>query len=289
MSDSTDRRLMIIFVLSLFISLGAITVGILGFLNLIESGFIQTIQEWVEPVISIRRDGPSISSGELDEEPFSALDAEATRMADKREDIIALFSDWPVIFRENYITNDVDWPIFTDDGDLAVIETSIQEGKYRWDAQAKQGFVWWAYPNLDPLTDVYAEIEVTQIEGATYGEMGLVVRLTEDQFYLFRVSGGEYYSFYRSDPDGWSELIGWTTTNTLLASGTNTIGLLAFENDFYLFINDQLVAEATDAELVSGVVGVAIGLDEEDDVGLFEFDNLVIRVPVATPEATPPN
>lgn len=287
MRETIDRRLIILFVLSLFISLGAITIGILGFMDLIESGFVQTIQGWIEPVISIRRDGPPISSNELGEEPFSALDVQATQMADKREQVMAIFAEWPVIFRERYVSNDVDWPIFTEDGDLAAIDVSIEGGKYRWDAQAKQGFVWWAYPNLESLSNVYVEVEATQLEGATYGEMGLVVRLTEDRFYLFRVSGGEYYSLYRSDPDGWSDLIEWTRTNTLSTTGTNTIGLLAFEDHFYLFINDHLIAEATDEELDAGVVGVAVGLDEEADEGLFEFDNLVIKSPETTTEATP--
>jgi hypothetical protein len=279
MRDSTNRRLIILFVLSLILSLGAITLGILGMMDMIDSGLVENVREWIEPVISIRRDGPPTSGDDFNEDTFSALDVEATRLADKQDTVSEIYTNWPVIFRESYVSNDVDWPVFEKDGDLAKIDAKIEDGKYRWEAKASQGFVWWAYPNLEPLGDVYVEIEVNQVEGAKYGEMGLVIRLTEDRYYLYRVSGGEYYSFYRSDPDGWTELIGWTTSTLIHPSGRNTLGILAVEDRFYLFINGQLVAETNDSLLETGLLGVAIGLDESEDVGTFEFDNLVIRAP----------
>jgi hypothetical protein len=108
--------------------------------------------------------------------------------------------------------------------------------------------------------------------------MGLLFHIDEDQFYLFEVSG-EYYSLWRSVPDGWTDLIDWTTSDVIRPGDSNLLGVLMLEDHIHLFINDQLVAELTDTHYAAGVVGVAIGLEEAGDEGTFEFDNLLVTAP----------
>ena len=279
MKDSTNRKLLIIFGLSILLSIGAIVIGFMGMVDLFDSEFVNRVREWVEPIVSIRSDAPPVSSGDSPQDGFSALDVEATQMMEQQDAIKMLYAEWPIVIAEAFITNDLGWPVFEQDNDLAKLTVEIGSGKYQWHAQANEGFVWWSYPDMDPLTDFYAEIEVTQAERNLSGELGLVFRLSDDQYYLFEVSGSEYFSLWRSDPDGWSELFEWTTSSALHATGMNKLGILAVEQQFYLFINDQLVAEVTDDQLAAGVVGVAIGLDEAGSEDLFEFDNLIIRAP----------
>jgi hypothetical protein len=290
MNDQTNRRLLIIFGISLLISVGAIAIGIMGLVGLYDAGFLDTVQNWIEPIVSIRSDGPTISGEPSTEEGFLALDFEATRMAEKQGAIEAIFADWPIVIEETFVKNDLEWPEFQEEDDLGDLTVEFASGKYRWQAHANDGFIWWSSPRIDPFTDFYAEIEVAQIEGDQYGEIGLVYRLEEDRYYLFEISGGEYFSVWRSDPDGWNEMMDWTTSASIQSLGTNKLGVLAIGDQFYLFINDQLVAEVSDDQLERGVLGVAIGLDEAEDTGIFEFDNLQIRTPVeSTTETTEPD
>jgi len=279
MKDPTSRRLILIFGLCILLSIGAIAIGFMGMADLLDSGFVNNIQTWIQPIISIRPDEPTLSYVDPDPEGIAALDVEATQMASKQGEIEEIFSQWPVVLEDDFSGNDLGWSVFDQEADLANLSVEILNGKYRWTAKANQGFVWWSYPDFDPFTDFFAELDVAQTQGSLNGEIGLVFRLTDDQYYLFEISGGEYFSLWRSDPDGWSGLFDWTASSTIRPTGSNRLGILALEDHFYMFINDVLVGEISDGQLASGLIGVAIGLDEAGKEGQFEFDNLSIRIP----------
>jgi hypothetical protein len=276
MKDRTNRRLLTIFGLCLLLAFGAIAIGFLGIVDLFDSGIVATVRDWIEPIVSIRTDDPQIGPVTLD--GASATELEATRLAEQQDSISAIHMDWPTVFEEAFVVNNEMWPEFEEEDDLAQLNVAFSNGVYRWEAQANDGFIWWSYPDMETLTDFYAEVEVIQIEGDPYGEMGLLFHIDEDQFYLFEVSG-EYYSLWRSVPDGWTDLIDWTTSDVIRPGDSNLLGVLMLEDHIHLFINDQLVAELTDTHYAAGVVGVAIGLEEAGDEGTFEFDNLLVTAP----------
>ena len=276
MKDRTNRRLLIIFSLCLLLSFGAIAIGFLGIVDLLDSGLIAKAVDWISPIVSIRSDGPAADTAFQDGP--TALELEATKLAEQQDAIAAKFTDWTTVLEEAFVVNNDLWPEFEEEDSLAMLSVEFSHGVYRWEAQANDGFVWWAYPDMEPLADFYAEVEVTQTSGDPYGEMGLIFHVDEDQFYLFEVSG-EFYSLWRSLPDGWSELIDWTTSEAIHPGEKNLLGVLMIEDHIYLLINDQLVAELTDTHYATGVVGVAIGLEEAGDEGTFEFDNLRVKAP----------
>ena len=276
MKDRTNRRLLIIFGLCFLLSFGAIGIGFLGIVGLLDSGIVATVRDWIEPIVSIRTDEPRVDT--VGQDGPSAVDLEATRLAEQEQSISAIHADWPTVFEEAFVVNDEVWPEFEEEDDLANLSVAFVSGVYRWEAQANEGFIWWSYPDMESLTDFYAEVEVIQVDGDPYGEMGLLFHIDADQFYLFEVSG-EYYSLWRSVPDGWSELIDWTTSDIIRPGDKNLLGVLMLEDQIHLFINDQLVAELSDTRYASGVIGLAIGLEEAGDEGTFEFDNLLVTAP----------
>jgi hypothetical protein len=276
MKDRTNRRLLTIFGLCLLLAFGAIAIGFLGIVDLFDSGIVANVRDWIEPIVSIRTDDPQVDPVTLD--GASATELEATRLAEQQDSISAIHMDWPTVFEEAFVVTNEMWPEFEEEDDLAQLNVAFSNGAYRWEAQANDGFIWWSYPDMETLTDFYAEVEVIQIEGDPYGEMGLLFHIDEDQFYLFEVSG-EYYSLWRSVPDGWTDLIDWTTSDVIRPGDSNLLGVLMLEDHIHLFINDQLVAELTDTHYAAGVVGVAIGLEEAGDEGTFEFDNLLVTAP----------
>jgi hypothetical protein len=280
MSDRINRRLLIFFGLCLLLSVGGIVIGILGFVDLLDSDLVDRVTTWIEPIISIRSSAPEVDS--LFQSGPSAMELEATRLAEVQISLSETYADWPVVFQDSFDTNSSGWPEFEEQDSLADITVEIIDGKYRWVTVANDGFVWWSYPDMDSFTNFYAEVDIHQTDGDPYGEMGIVFHLDGDNFYLFEISN-EYFSLWKSVPDGWEDLIDWTSSPMLLPNENNRLGVLFLDDQIYLFINDHMVAEYAEAEYKFGVVGLAIGMDEADDAGSFEFDNLAITAPVDNP------
>jgi hypothetical protein len=278
MKDRTNRRLLIIFGLCLLLSIGGIAIGILGIIDLLDTDFISEVAGWFSPIISIRQDGPLPDDDAGYSDAPTAMDIEATRLAEEQGTVEALYADWPIVFEETFDSNESGWPEFEDQDSLAELTVQIQNGVYRWEALANDGFVWWSYPDMNTFSEFYAEVDAFQSAGDQYGEVGLIFRLDEDRFYLFELSA-EFYSLWRSVPDGWERIIDWTTSDAILQGEVNQMGVLAIQDQIHLFVNGRLVAEVEDAHYDAGVIGVAIGLDEAGFEGVFEFDNLLVSAP----------
>jgi hypothetical protein len=185
---------------------------------------------------------------------------------------------WTVIFDDNFDVNTNDWPTGDEVDPLADVSYSLAEGKYRWHAKGKEGFVWWATPTMEDVEDFILSADIQQIEGPPYGEAGITYRVTQDyDYYLFEVDAqGEYAVYLRYQQD-WYELLPWTPSPTIHVGSSNNLTALGRNAQFDLFINGQFVSTLTDDRLSSGTAGVLIGLSEPDDEGSWEFDNFQLR------------
>lgn len=187
---------------------------------------------------------------------------------------------WPVLFEDSFdqVDEAKDWPLGSQDDPLASISWSITGGKYDWEAEAKDSFVWWAYPTLDPASDFYLAASARQISGPGTGEYGLVYRMTEnDDYYLFELSADGQFAVFLNDANGWETLLDWQDSDAIQLDGENQMAVFAQGEQFYFFINGQKVADLYDDRLAEGKVGLLIGLSNEGDTGKWEFDNFEYR------------
>jgi len=204
--------------------------------------------------------------------------AEAT--AEALEQMRQLAQSWPIILGDNFNNPANDWPENEQDDPLAKMKWSFIDGKYRWAAQAKEGFVWWATPEIDELADFSASITVTQLDGPPDAEYGVIFRRTSDgEYYLFELRESGEYALYIFWQDEWQTLIEWTPTDAFLPGVENKIDILALNNIFYLYVNNELVAQHQDQRLPAGQVGLLVGLSNSGDEGKWDFDNFVVRTP----------
>ena len=204
--------------------------------------------------------------------------AEAT--AEALEQMRQLAQSWPIILGDSFNNPANDWPENEQDDPLAKMKWSFIDGKYRWAAQAKEGFVWWATPEIDELADFSASITVTQLDGPPDAEYGVIFRRTSDgEYYLFELRESGEYAFYIFWQDEWQTLIEWTPTDAFLPGVENKIDILALNNIFYLYINNELLAQHQDQRLPAGQVGLLVGLSNSGDEGKWDFDNFVVRTP----------
>jgi len=215
--------------------------------------------------------------------------AEATRSAlnvnrqSTEQALRSLFdsaSRWPVLFEEPFdrVDESKDWPLGSKDDPLANITWSIAGGKYTWEAEARDSFVWWAYPTMQSASDFYLAVTARQLSGPSSGEYGLVYRITEnDEYYLFEISADGQFAVFLNGANGWEALLDWQGSNAIQPDGENLMAVIAQGAQFYLFINGQKVAELYDDRLAEGKTGLLIGLTNPGDAGKWEFDNFEYR------------
>jgi len=187
---------------------------------------------------------------------------------------------WPLFLHDDFDANENDWP--TGDYGDELIEGSrrITNDKYRWEATASGGVVWWAIPELDPVSDLYLTVEGRQISGDTDSQYGVVFRRVDrDNYYIFRVRDDGDYQLRVRYKGEWDTLIDWTASHLIQAGAVHKLTVVAQSSHLTFYINDQHIDEYTDTKLSTGEVTLVIGLDDAGDTGTFEFDNFEIRAP----------
>lgn len=108
------------------------------------------------------------------------------------------------------------------------------------------------------FTNFAYQVQLTMVEG---DEGGLMVRSddTNNHFYIFSIARDGTYRFYVvKDSNNSLSLVDDTSSIIKTGAGqSNMLTVIAQGTTFYLYINQQYVASASDASFASGEVGVA--------------------------------
>jgi hypothetical protein len=203
----------------------------------------------------------------------------ATATAEAIQSLLAGKDQWQTLLYETFDNNLNDWPTGEDqEASLARILWTLDQGHYRWQAQAIQGFVWWAYPEMEEADDFYLAADVQQVEGPPTGEVGLIFRLNElDEYYLYEIDAQGNFAVFIRQQDGWETLYDWSESRAILPESPNRLAVAAQGSQLYFFINEQFVGSLIDNHLPSGKAGVLVGLSNEGDRGVWQFDNFELR------------
>ena len=211
-----------------------------------------------------------------------------TATAEALQTRLAAAAGWPVAFQDTYEDNRNDWAEGEDKGDLADVAWAMENGKFRWEAAAHQGVVWWNYPTSSQVEDFYLSIDTRLIEAAATAYLGVIFRMDDEtNYYAFFVNNGGEMSLDQHSADGWETLISWTSCPALRLNQVNRIEVLGEGDHFSFWINGDLATQYQHDAYTLGYAGVAIGLEETGDSGVFEFDNFELRAPVLPPTRTP--
>lgn len=187
---------------------------------------------------------------------------------------------WNVVMEDYFFENTHDWATGEKDGSYAKINWTLGDGIYRWVTHAYDGFVWWVYPELDPVSDFYLSAEMRLISGPGTAESGLMFWNTDEgAYHLFDIDNqGQFAAFYY-DSTEWTTLADWTNTPTLITDATNRLEVVAQGDNVLLYINGQFVSALFVADPPSGSAGLIVGLDENGEEATWEFYNFILRTP----------
>jgi len=188
--------------------------------------------------------------------------------------------EWNEFVSETFDTNKSDWYVGTDDDQYAKVTYDVKNGKYIWDATAHQGFVQRVWVSPIAVKNFYFSVEVNRPGSTTLASQGFSFR--EDgtgNYYFFSIRSGAYFNFWLQNAGEWIELIKPTKSSALRPDGANKISILAEADHFIFFINDQYVADIHDDTLDRGKVGLVIEISDADINAVFEFDNILLKLP----------
>jgi hypothetical protein len=189
-------------------------------------------------------------------------------------------SGWRVVISDTFDSNKNQWITGTKDGDLSTENLSIDGGKYKWTATAKESFVYWTTPTTDTIKDFYLAVDAQQIDGPDDGDMSLVFHEADtSNFFLFEVSSVKQFSVSQLVQYEWQTRIDWTDSDLIQPFQTNHLVVIGKGATFYFFINKGLVGSYTEPTPSEGSPGVAVALYHKDDTGNFTFDNFELREP----------
>ncbi len=211
----------------------------------------------------------------------STAKAEAARAHETQqavESILLDYSNQPVFLAETFFENPHEWPIGEDDGDLVTLNLNLQNGKYHWEMDAHEGFYYWTRPEMEPLADFYLTAQAQQVSGPADGSVGLLLRQWDDEnYYLFRISQDQYYSFYLFSADEPIPLIDWTPDPSIRPMEPNQLTVVGIGSHFLFFINGEWVDESFDSSIDEGRFGLVAGLFNQGEAATVEFDDFILH------------
>jgi hypothetical protein len=210
-----------------------------------------------------------------------ALDEDARATAAAREALFKSAAAWGVVHADGFESNEVNWFEGSDeDQELAQISWEIAGGKYIWQAEAYDGFIWWVVPDVELVDDFYYSVTAHQSDGPETGEYGMVFRQSAlGSYYVFGINETGQFSIYLFHDQQWKSLIDWSESTTIKTGAPNTLSVIAQDTIYYLFINGEQVGEFEDSRLTGGQVGLMISLSDAGDMATWEFDDYELRAP----------
>lgn len=141
------------------------------------------------------------------------------------------------------------------------------------------GSTMWGVANRS-FSDVAVEVEAIPVSGPDNNDYGVICREQGDgRGYYFLISGDGYYAIAKGTDTGYDWLIDFTESSAIKQGyATNRIRAICDGSNLSLYVNGQLVGEASDAEFSSGDIALTATSYESEPVEV-RFDNLVVTAP----------
>jgi hypothetical protein len=179
------------------------------------------------------------------------------------------------LYMDDFEDTDSGW----DEENDSYVLWEYSDGGYRMKVKLASIFVWSLAPDHDDYDNVRIEVDAQRIGGPKDSEMGVIARYkNRDNFYvfmitndgqaiIFKIEDGDYEglsSKYLEDVDG------------INSNDWNAISAVCDGEDLELYVNDELVASASDSSFKKGEIGLVVGNGDVAGADVL-FDNLFVR------------
>jgi hypothetical protein len=179
-----------------------------------------------------------------------------------------------ILFQDEFDNNASGWDRLAND--VGIMD--YDEGGYRMMIlQPQMNF--WSTPEID-LRDARVEADATRLNGPAENRAGLMCRYQNGNYYFFIVSNDGYYAIGKFS-GGKTTLLGQSemqSSEMIQADSVNHLRADCIGDSLVFYVNYQLIAGASDAELATGDVGLLAGSFSQPGVDVL-FDNFVVMQP----------
>ncbi|MEW5869960.1 MAG: hypothetical protein AB1894_11835 [Chloroflexota bacterium] len=211
---------------------------------------------------------------------YQVESAQSTATAQAFQSLFESARNWPLVSLHDFEQPSSDWLLGEQDNDYGASNLEVQDGQYQWKVKSLQGLVWWSVPDIATVSDFYAAVQCQQIEGPEDGQLGLIFRKDpDDQYYIFQIDQQGQFSIYLRYAEEWHTLWSWSPSSAISLQEPNRLAVMAQADQFYFFVNNQLVAGLQDNRLPEGEIGLLVGLPQAAQSGQWVFDNFEVRAP----------
>jgi hypothetical protein len=186
-------------------------------------------------------------------------------------------SRWPLRMYEDFADNQAGWEVGESEDELSTTRQDVRGGKYRWQAQAREGFGWWSCAPMDALGDFCLTAEARLAEGTAQTEYGVVFRVDGDNCYAFAVREDGHSSVWIEVGEERRTLLEADVNPALRTGEENRLIVVGFGTHFLFLVNEHVVGEVEDATLPHGKVGLTMGLEKAGDSAVVEFGRFEVR------------
>ena len=228
-------------------------------------------------------DAMATTAAALNSATQSAIAIQSTAMVEELQRQMSAALSWPVVLTDTFTENANGWPSGEAADEYGISRWSFQEGKFVWEAEAKQGFVWWAVPNAPETTDFYLDLTAQQLEGPDDSAYGVILRLTDEVNYLaLEINQDGYYGLFQHSREGWTTIIPWAYDSAIVGNQPNQISILALDDQFSIVLNSKFITNYSNEAFKHGQNGILVGLFKENDQARWEFSNFILRAPAGS-------
>jgi serine/threonine protein kinase len=191
---------------------------------------------------------------------------------------------WSPLLRDSFDSNKNGWDEGEDNDEYSSGGQYITSGRYRWEAVAHQGFIWWTTPDMESVSDFVLSVRSRRVRGPKVtGEYGVIFRVSRSyegdlNYYRFGVTDDKMFHIALQYNGERIQLIDWTDEDAINPGQENQLVVIARGSTFRFLINGEEIGLVEDATLQDGTAGLFISLDDGDE-GVFEFDNFEVYAP----------
>jgi len=181
-----------------------------------------------------------------------------------------------VLLRDDFSDPDSGWAVIEyENGDVG-----YGDGYYFTETTEEAGMVWGVASQS--FSDVVIEVEATQVEAPANNNngFGVMCRVQEsNDGYLLRISGDGYAAIHRILGGSFDALVDWEESPAInQGAAVNSLRVVCDGSTLALYVNGELVAEATDTTFVEGDIGLAATTFEPEERTEIRFDNLLVKL-----------
>lgn len=167
-------------------------------------------------------------------------------------------AEWKLSLSDGFSSNENNWEASNYQEDGIDMVRSISDGVYRWEIETNAPYLFWDFPDQDPLGDVIISADFKVTEGNSFDSFGMILRATGSSYYFFEINTGGMYSFLMNRNEEWTTIFEHKYTGYVLPDAYNQIAVQAQGSHFKFFVNGRQIDEAQDATLRSGYNGILL-------------------------------